>query len=538
MRRPRRARRRTSDEVPPPAARTRILEPLPRSDSTSTFRLEQARDALHDAESESIAVARAVGRDADLVELLEDHAPTWSRRDAHAGVAHLDTQLAAADLAAQFHRPCGVYLMAFDSRLRSIWPTSAGSECTRRSASSMASAVPCCWRRRRNRAAARSNSAARSKSVSSSLMAPDSSLLMSSSALSSRDMASTACSCCAQHVRRHSVVADHPAQRAIQQCPASAAAGADRGSRSPGSGSWRDWRVRRRGARPLSACSACLRSVTSRMAAATTDVAALRDRAQADLDREFRAVLAHAEQLEPDAHRAHAHVVRVVAAMADVARAESLGQQHLDRAADESAARMAEQRDTWRFANRIVPGRVDDDHRVRGRIENAPDELGGEHGHAGQAELRRTMPPPAMARKPNTYARLRMAAWIARRRDPDIFPGYPRGNASTSFREIRCNETSVRVARRPRCRWYRCPLPRRALFDERRNLGFSNWRSACRAAGLTFTSIAVFTFELLPCAMRRACSASHRAAARTRRDVVSGRGARVALAHMRMRGSG
>jgi hypothetical protein len=40
-----------------------------------------------------------------------------------------------------------------------------------------------------------------------------------------------------------------------------------------------------------------------------------------------------------------------------------------------------------------------------------------------------------------------------------------------------------------------------AWFDERTHLGFSNWRSACRASGLSFTSWMSFTFDLLPYAM-------------------------------------
>lgn len=37
-----------------------------------------------------------------------------------------------------------------------------------------------------------------------------------------------------------------------------------------------------------------------------------------------------------------------------------------------------------------------------------------------------------------------------------------------------------------------------ALLDERRALGFTIWRAACRGAGLTPTSFATFTLELLP----------------------------------------
>jgi hypothetical protein len=37
-----------------------------------------------------------------------------------------------------------------------------------------------------------------------------------------------------------------------------------------------------------------------------------------------------------------------------------------------------------------------------------------------------------------------------------------------------------------------------ALVDERTHLGFTNWRAACRAAGLTLSSLLTFTAELLP----------------------------------------
>jgi hypothetical protein len=40
-----------------------------------------------------------------------------------------------------------------------------------------------------------------------------------------------------------------------------------------------------------------------------------------------------------------------------------------------------------------------------------------------------------------------------------------------------------------------------AAFDERRNLGFSTWRSACRSAGFSIPSLFSFTLELLPSAV-------------------------------------
>jgi hypothetical protein len=40
-----------------------------------------------------------------------------------------------------------------------------------------------------------------------------------------------------------------------------------------------------------------------------------------------------------------------------------------------------------------------------------------------------------------------------------------------------------------------------AFLDERRALGFTIWRAACRASGLTPSSIATFTLELMPMAV-------------------------------------
>jgi hypothetical protein len=40
-----------------------------------------------------------------------------------------------------------------------------------------------------------------------------------------------------------------------------------------------------------------------------------------------------------------------------------------------------------------------------------------------------------------------------------------------------------------------------AWVDERTHLGFTTWRSACRAAGFSLHSLIVFTFDLLPVAL-------------------------------------
>jgi hypothetical protein len=40
-----------------------------------------------------------------------------------------------------------------------------------------------------------------------------------------------------------------------------------------------------------------------------------------------------------------------------------------------------------------------------------------------------------------------------------------------------------------------------AWLDERSHLGFSSWRSACRAGGFTLESLVIFTLDLLPTAL-------------------------------------
>ena len=91
----------------------------------------------------------------------------------------------------------------------------------------------------------------------------------------------------------------------------------------------------------------------------------------------------------------------------------------------------------------------------------------------------------------DTYARLRMAAWIVRRHDSGhVFQDIRVAMHRHRSGEIRCNETSARVAAAVALSLVPMSFAAAgAWFDERTHLGFSNWRSACRAAGLTFTSL-------------------------------------------------
>ena len=103
----------------------------------------------------------------------------------------------------------------------------------------------------------------------------------------------------------------------------------------------------------------------------------LRDRTQADLDGELRAVASACRRVR---------VPRPWAARARCCRSCADGRRGARGSARAAAVRRAGRRcplrdarttaSTWRFANRMCPDGVDDDHRVRCRIENAPDELG------------------------------------------------------------------------------------------------------------------------------------------------------------------
>ena len=66
------------------------------------FEREQLHQALHDGEAQTIAIARDVGRNADLIELIVD-VRQLIRRDADARIEHLDTNQRRLVQAAQAH---------------------------------------------------------------------------------------------------------------------------------------------------------------------------------------------------------------------------------------------------------------------------------------------------------------------------------------------------------------------------------------------------------------------------------------------------
>ena len=195
--------------------------------------------------------------------------------------------------------------MALETRFLRICPTNDGSLWTFSWADSISSRRPLLAAMVANSGRNSSNRAATVKSVGSGLMAPDSSLLISSNAFSSRDMAPIACSCCES-------ASLATGSRTIRRKLPLRSARVCRGWRSrdwrwPESGSSLGWLDRPpRGPDQFKLGALSIRDVSYR--GGHQHLAALCDRAQADLDREFLAVSLSPEELEPLAHRAHANL--------------------------------------------------------------------------------------------------------------------------------------------------------------------------------------------------------------------------------------
>jgi hypothetical protein len=100
-------------------------------------------------------------------------------------------------------------------------------------------------------------------------------------------------------------------------------------------------------------------------------------RAEADLDRELAAVAAPPAGLEPGAHRAHLQVPGVPPAMRRMIPAKPLGHEHVDRAAQQFRARIAEQRLGLLVDQPDRSGLVDDHHGDGRRLQQRPERLLG-----------------------------------------------------------------------------------------------------------------------------------------------------------------
>src|SRR5579872_7255133 len=103
---------------------------------------------------------------------------------------------------------------------------------------------------------------------------------------------------------------------------------------------------------------------------------ALPDGAQTDFDWKGSAVLALSEELEPETHQTRTQAVHVAVSMAEVTSAKPLGHQNLDRLTYYEIVGIAEQDRDLPICEADDSRRVDDEHRIRSRIERAPCKFG------------------------------------------------------------------------------------------------------------------------------------------------------------------
>jgi hypothetical protein len=115
------------------------------------------------------------------------------------------------------------------------------------------------------------------------------------------------------------------------------------------------------------------------------DPRSILDRAQADLDGEFGAVTPTSEQLESRPHRAQSHIFDVVLTMLPMPGTVALGHELLDFLADNVVVRVAEERRYLAIGITDNARGIDDDHRIRRRIQGAAGQLGRNRLHAALA---------------------------------------------------------------------------------------------------------------------------------------------------------
>src|SRR5579885_648824 len=220
--------------------------------------------------------------------------------------------------------PLGVYLMALDTRFLSIWLTSDGSVRTWSRHGSMVSCSPLLRAMSSNTLRIPSNSSATVTSEISGRRAPDSSLLMSSRAFNNRDIADGVFllgeDFAGMGVLRHALQGPVQQREGLQRLAQVVAGGREK----PAFGLV--------GADGVLACrndflldEFAIGDVADR--GGHQRPAAVPDGTQADLNGNFRAVLAQGVEVKADAHGAHLAVLHVALAMRDMQLAKGLRQQ-------------------------------------------------------------------------------------------------------------------------------------------------------------------------------------------------------------------
>src|SRR6185437_926030 len=105
------------------------------------------------------------------------------------------------------------------------------------------------------------------------------------------------------------------------------------------------------------------------------------DRAQADLDSELRAVLASPEEFLARSDRSSPHAVPVAPAIVGMMRSNALPHEEIDGLAHDLIVSISEQPCDLDTGIPDRPRRIDDQHRVRGRIQRVASELGRGEQH-------------------------------------------------------------------------------------------------------------------------------------------------------------
>ena len=97
------------------------------------------------------------------------------------------------------------------------------------------------------------------------------------------------------------------------------------------------------------------------------------DRIETDLDREFGAVLAAAEEIAPGSHAARLRLTRKTVAMKDVLRPQTFRNEEIDRSADQFVAAITEQALDLGVDQHDLADTVDNDHAARTGLDSEPE---------------------------------------------------------------------------------------------------------------------------------------------------------------------
>ena len=110
---------------------------------------------------------------------------------------------------------------------------------------------------------------------------------------------------------------------------------------------------------------------------------AVLDRAEADLYRKLRTVLAHAEQLEIGAHRPHARILGELPAVLDVGIHQATGDERLHGLTDQLLGPIAKELYGLRVHEHDAAVRIYHHHGIGSGLQEAPERLFGVFGHEG-----------------------------------------------------------------------------------------------------------------------------------------------------------